>query len=120
MPRPMPKKFNFKRELTARLEGAGAVADPQSGGAYSHTLQTRVGLMRLSVWVDSMVSRFDDAARACADPMLKGELRMCCTKWNFHFDKPEQEHVDYVVAHVNRLMRIPQEPRQDLIKEKAK
>ena len=119
MPKPMPKKFNFERELTMRLEAAGAVADPERT-TYTHALETPAGRLLLSVWDDSMVSQFQDAARACAHPMLKSTLHLCCTKWNFHFDKPGQEHVDYVIAQINRLMRVPQEQRQDLTKEKAK
>lgn len=92
----------FRQAVTEYIIGLGAV----KGSFYDYELTTPAGLLHLSVWDTTLMTRFDDVDRA---KHLTASCSQSCNpysgKWNFHFSNdPDSLRPDAVLSHLRHYL----------------
>ena len=71
------------------------------GGMYEHRIETKHGLLRLSVCDTAIRTRFDDVPPIAPDG---ASLNPHSGKWNFEFGvKPTQEDLDHAIRCIKEI-----------------
>lgn len=92
-------RFVFAAAVAEELQRLGA----RQGGRYGWQLDTRGGLLEIHPYEDWIACRFDDVELA-KTTVSSGYLNRYSGKWNWNFDKPGTQDVEYFVKQLEPLL----------------
>jgi hypothetical protein len=93
------KKFDFPAAVAASLRRLGA----RPAQCYDWELDTVAGTLRVTPYGTWIACRFDDV-EAATQRVRFGTLNPWSGKWNWHFERPNANDVDFFADQIERLL----------------
>ena len=93
------KKFDFQAAVAASLRHLGA----RSAQRYDWELDTVVGTLRVTPYDNWIACCFDDV-EAAKQRVRFGTLNPWSGKWNWHFERPDANDVNFFAEQIERLL----------------
>lgn len=92
-------KFDFKAVVAANLQRIGA----RPAQCYDWELDTVAGILRVTPYENWIACRFDDVGTA-KQLVHFGVLNPWSGKWNWHFEEPDANDVEFFAEQIERLL----------------
>jgi hypothetical protein len=92
-------RFEFAAAVAEELQRLGG----RQGGSYGWQIETCAGLLEICPFEDWIACRFDDVDLA-KSTVSSGYLNRYSGKWNWNFDKPGTQDVEYFVKQLEPLL----------------
>ena len=93
------KKFDFPAAVAASLRRLGA----RPAKCYDLELDTVAGTLRVTPYQNWIACRFDDV-EAAKQRVGFGALNPWSGKWNWHFERPDANDVEFFAKQIERLL----------------